>query len=71
MRPNINYTNLNQGTGEVSANMDYNEVSGQAAATGNKPQAKKMNLKVNQDVFKKCIEFFKRIRESPFLTGLH
>lgn len=28
VRPNINYTNLNQGTGEVSANMDYNEVSG-------------------------------------------
>ena len=27
VRPNINYTNLAQGTGEVSANLDYSEVS--------------------------------------------
>jgi hypothetical protein len=27
VRPNINYTTLAAGTGEISANMDYNEVS--------------------------------------------
>ncbi len=60
VRPNVNYTNLAQGTGEASVNLDYSEVS---AGKGKKP----LSLKINTEVFKKCLDFFKKIRESSEL----
>lgn len=52
-RPNINYTNLATGTGEVS------EPQGKEI-----PPKKLTGLKVNQEIFKKCVEFLKKLRES-------
>ncbi len=69
VRPNINYTTLAAGTGEISANMDYNEVS-QANAVKNQ-QGKKQGLKINTDVYKKCGDFLKKIRESNQLLVLY
>lgn len=71
MRPNINYNLINQGTSEATDHRDYNEVStGQAVNTVKPPVKKLTNLKINQEVFKKSVEFFKRIRESTHLSSL-
>lgn len=58
VRPNINYTNLAQGTGEVSGSIDYREPQGKV------PTKKLTGLKVNQEVFKKCLDFFHKIQEA-------
>lgn len=44
-------------------NLDYSEVS---AGKSKKP----MSLKINTEVFKKCLDFFKKIRESSQFESL-
>lgn len=65
VRNNVNYTVLAAGTGDLVSNLDNNEASSGAKNGRNSGVSKKIpGLKVNNDVYKKCLEFFKKLRES-------
>jgi len=52
-RPNVNYTTMAAGTGEISANLDYNEVSGQNLGGGKNSGQRPKGVKVNHEILKK------------------
>jgi hypothetical protein len=56
----VDYNDLGSGK-----NLDYNDLAVAGKGTG-KPK----NVKVNQDVMKRCVDFFKMIRDSSYWMQL-
>ncbi len=65
----VNYNSIAQGTSELSASMDYGEVSGQnqraAAAASVKSSQKAMTQFDNKDVKLRCEQVFTNLRCHP------
>jgi hypothetical protein len=59
----VNYNSMASGTGEISASMDYGEVSGQSRAV-----QKKTNLMNPKDVKQKCEGVFQLLRCHPSVS---
>ena len=66
-RTNVNYTSLASGIGDVSASLDYNEVS----ASSQSAKGSRRGVKTNPDVLKQVQDFWSALNSSEEFRKLN